>query len=166
MQNSGVSIGDVTGGIYDTIIAGRDVYITVDAAVRDAQFRRNRRQMLEKVRLTWIKGLLEPSLDHLARLELGLETQPDAVDRPFDLFVQRPQHAPQPLPTGTPLSHIFDEAGKALLILGEPGAGKTTLLLELTRDLLDRAAQDESHLIPVVQSVTGRAAVSTRWPAS
>ena len=42
------------------------------------------------------------------------------------------------------------DAGNALLILGEPGAGKTTLLLELTRDLLDRAAQDESHLIPVV----------------
>jgi hypothetical protein len=37
-----------------------------------------------------------------------------------------------------------------LLILGEPGAGKTTLLLELTRDLLDRAAQDERHGIPVV----------------
>ena len=34
--------------------------------------------------------------------------------------------------------------------MGEPGAGKTTLLLELTRDLLDRAVQDESHLIPVI----------------
>jgi TIR domain-containing protein/NACHT domain-containing protein len=111
---------------------------------------RNRSQMLEKVRLIWIKGFLEPSLDQLARIELGLETKPDAVERPFDLFVQRPQQAPQPLPTGTPTSHIFDEAGKALLILGEPGAGKTTLLLELARDLLDRAAKDESHPIPVV----------------
>ena len=106
--------------------------------------------MLEKVRLIWIKGLLEPSLDQLARMELGLEPKPDAVDRPFDLLVQRPEQAPHPLPTGTPISHVFDEAGKALLILGEPGAGKTTLLLELTRDLLDRAAQDERHLIPVV----------------
>src|SRR6266567_6104249 len=88
--NSGVSIGDVAGGIHDTIMAGRDVYITVDTAVRDAQFRRNHRQMLEKVRLTWIKGLLEPSLYHLVRLELGLETRPDEVERPFDLLVQRP----------------------------------------------------------------------------
>jgi TIR domain/NACHT domain len=111
---------------------------------------RNRQAMLEKVRLIWIKGLLEPSLDHLARLELGLETQSDAVERPFDLLVQRPEQAPQPLPSGTPISRIFDEAGNALLILGAPGAGKTTLLLELTRDLLDRAAQDERHLIPVV----------------
>lgn len=106
--------------------------------------------MLEKVRLIWIKGLLEPSLDQLARIELGLQTRPDAVDRPFDLLVQRPEQAPQPLPTGTPISQIFQNSGNALLILGEPGAGKTTLLLELTRDLLDRAEQDENYLIPVV----------------
>jgi hypothetical protein len=120
----------------------------------DDQFRRNRSQMLEKVRLIWIKGLLEPSLHQIARIELGLETKPDAVDHPFDLLVQRPEQEPQPLPTGTPISHIFDEVGKALLILGEPGAGKTTLLLELTRDLLDRAVQDERHLIPVVSNLS------------
>jgi hypothetical protein len=40
------------------VSAGRDVYIKVDTAVQDEQFRRNRRQMLEKVRLTWIKGVL------------------------------------------------------------------------------------------------------------
>jgi GTPase SAR1 family protein len=106
--------------------------------------------MLEKVRHTWIKGLLEPSLSQLARIELGLETKPDVVDRPFDLLVQRPKQAPHPLPPGTPISQIFDDAGNALLILGEPGAGKTTLLLEFTRDLLERAQQDERHLIPVV----------------
>ena len=132
------------------VSAGRDVYIQVDTALRDEPFRRNRHRMLEKVRLIWIKGLLEPSLDQLARMELGLESKPDAVDRPFDLLVQRPEQALHPLPTGTPISHVFDETGKALLILGEPGAGKTTLLLELTRALLDRAAQDECHLIPVV----------------
>jgi hypothetical protein len=119
------------------------------ALIWDEQFRRNRNQMLEKVRLIWIKGLLESSLYQLARIELGLETRPDAVERPFDLLVQRPKQPPQPLPTGIPISHVFDEAGKALLILGEPGAGKTTLLLELTRDLLNRAVRDENHLIPV-----------------
>src|SRR2546426_12478189 len=86
-QNSGVSIGDVPGGIHDTIIAGRDVYyIQGDTVVRNDQFRHNRHRMLEKVRLIWIKGLLEPSLDQLARIELGLEPKPDAVDRPFDLL--------------------------------------------------------------------------------
>jgi len=39
---------------------------------------------------------------------------------------------------------------RSLLILGAPGSGKTTLLLELARDLLDRATQDQAHPIPVV----------------
>jgi hypothetical protein len=117
------------------VSAGRYVYVQVDTALRDEPFRRNRSRMLEKVRLIWIKGFLEPSLDQLARMELGLETQPDAVDRPFDVFVQRPEQAPHPLPTGTPISRVFDEAGNALLILGEPGAGKTTLLLELAHSI-------------------------------
>ena len=128
------------GASSPTLKIGRDV----------SYMQRNRSQMLDKVRLTWITGFLEPSLSHLTRLELGLETQPDVVERPFDLLVQRPAQAPQALPRGTPLSHIFQDAGHTLLILGEPGAGKTTILLELTRDLLDRAVQDESHLIPVV----------------
>jgi hypothetical protein len=98
------------------VSAGRDVYINVDTVVRDQQFRRNRSQLLEKVRLTWIQGLLEPSLEHLARVKLGLETRPDAVARPFGLLVQQPQQAPQSLPPGIPISHVFDEAGKALLI--------------------------------------------------
>jgi DNA polymerase III delta prime subunit len=40
--------------------------------------------------------------------------------------------------------------GGELLILGAPGSGKTTLLLELARDLLERAEQDEQHPLPVV----------------
>jgi len=44
---------------------------------------------------------------------------------------------------------VFD-AMEQLLILGAPGSGKTTLLLELARDLLDRAARDPTHPIPVV----------------
>jgi predicted NACHT family NTPase len=109
-----------------------------------------RHQMLAKVRRDWIDGYLKHSLDNLVRIELGLEENPDAVSRPWDVIVQQPNRAPRPLPPGQTMGAIFDELGQALLILGAPGAGKTTLLLELTRDLLDRAEQDASYPIPVV----------------
>ena len=64
--------------------------------------------------------------------------------------MQRPNQLPQPIPTGTSIFQVFNEASETLLILGAPGSGKTTLLLELTRDLLNQAAQDEDYLIPVV----------------
>ena len=110
----------------------------------------NRRRMLKVVRETWIDGYLKHSLDNLARLELGLEENPDAVSRPWDAIVQQPDRAPRPLPPGQAMGAVFDELGQALLILGAPGAGKTTLLLELTRDLLDRAERDASYPMPVV----------------
>src|SRR3954470_18640830 len=97
--------------------------------------------MLAKVRRDWIDGYLKHSLDNLARLELGLEENPNAVSRPWDVIVQQPDRAPRRLPSGQTMGAVFDELGQALLILGAPGAGKTTLLLELARDLLDRAEQ-------------------------
>src|SRR5215831_17692787 len=54
------------------------------------------------------------------------------------------------LPAGTRISQVYDAAEGELLILGAPGSGKTTLLLELARDLLSRAEQDEHHPLPVV----------------
>lgn len=51
-----------------------------------------------------------------------------------------------------PIIDVFDQpdiAGK-LLILGEPGSGKTTTLLELARDLIKRALDEEHAPIPVL----------------
>jgi hypothetical protein len=111
---------------------------------------RNRARMLERVRSFWVHGVLEQSLHQIARLELGLETRPEAVPHPWELLVQPPDQTPRPLPSELGITAVFDQLGQALLILGAPGAGKTTLLLELTRDLLDRADQDPAHPIPVV----------------
>jgi eukaryotic-like serine/threonine-protein kinase len=112
--------------------------------------RRNRLQILKRVRLDWIDGVLNSSLYKIARIELGLEARADAVEQPLNAIIQLPDEPPKTLPAGTILSQIFDEYGGALLILGAPGTGKTTLLLELAQDLLDRAEKDESHPIPVV----------------
>lgn len=106
---------------------------------QDAQ---NRQAMLEKVRATWIAGVLDPSLYKETLITLGLHARSDAVTRPIDVLVQRPHHADRVLPLDRPISQVYDDLNGAMLILGAPGAGKTTLLLELTRDLLDRASHD------------------------
>jgi hypothetical protein len=109
-----------------------------------------RQLLLDRVRSIWITGVLKRSLHGAALMVLGLQEQPDAVVNPWHLHVQHPDMAPRPLPIGTCITQVYDEAAGELLILGAPGAGKTTLLLELARDLLDRAEQDVHHPIPMV----------------
>jgi transcriptional regulator with XRE-family HTH domain len=111
---------------------------------------KNRERMLKRVRLTWIEGVLEHSLHQAALIALGLQEQPDALDNPWHLTVQETNLPPRPLPPGTSIVEVYDQADGELLILGEPGGGKTTLLLELTRILLERADQDKTAPIPVV----------------
>lgn len=110
----------------------------------------NRQRMLDRVRAFWIKGVLEQSLHGAALIALGLHEQPDAVESPWRLVLQQPDQSTSPLPPGTRIWQVYDNAGGELLILGEPGSGKTTLLLELARDRLDRAQRDDTHPMPVV----------------
>ena len=111
---------------------------------------RNRRAMLELVKNTWITGVLEKSLYNEVFIQLGMEERPGAVDHPWDVQVQMPNHDARTLPTGTLMIQVFDEMNGAMLILGEPGSGKTTMLLELARDCIDRALLDDNQPIPVV----------------
>jgi hypothetical protein len=125
--------------------------VDLDANVgMGGQFRRNRSDMLTRVRRDWITGYLGDSLDQLPYIALHLEINQEAAYRPSNPLVHRRTRTSQPVPPGTRLRQIFANSGNALLILGEPGAGKTILLLELARDLLDQAEQDERHPIPVV----------------
>ncbi len=110
----------------------------------------NRGRLLRKVRAFWITGVLEHSLHGAALIALGLEEQPEAVAHPWQLVLHQPAGAPRSLPAGTRIAHVYDAAEGELLILGAPGSGKTTLLLELARELLARAEQDEQHPLPVV----------------
>src|SRR5262249_57030025 len=110
----------------------------------------NRQLLLQRVRLFWITGVLERSLHGAALLALGLQEQPAAVANPWRLVIQESEGPGAPLPVGTRITEVYDKAHGELLILGEPGSGKTTLLLELARDLLDRAKQEQDALMPVV----------------
>jgi hypothetical protein len=125
-------------------------YYQTPTAPLDRQQQRNRRAMLTKVKAIWIEDLLEQSLAKELRIALDLTEQSDAVDLPLNALVQELRRLPRPLPAGTPIIKVFEQMGGVLLILGAPGAGKTTLLLELARDLIARAEQDEEHPIPVV----------------
>src|SRR5262249_14992654 len=111
---------------------------------------RKRAAMIEKVGAIWITGFLQQSLFQETRILLGLSERPEAVARPLDLLVRRPDQGERSLPSGTQIVQVVDAMDPALLILGAPGSGKTTLLLELARDLLDRAGDDPAHPIPVV----------------
>jgi serine/threonine protein kinase len=110
----------------------------------------NRMRLLQRVRSFWITGVFEQPLHGAVLLTLGLQEQPDVVANPWRLIIQESKQASTPLPAGTRITEVYDEAHGELLILGEPGAGKTTLLLELARDLLKRAEQEPAHPIPVV----------------
>lgn len=88
---------------------------------------------------------MEHSVHDVALIALGLREQPEAVANPWRLVVLEVGHNPHDLPAGPRITKAFDDAGGKLLILGTPGAGKTTLLLELARDLLGRAEQDEQQ---------------------
>jgi DNA polymerase III delta prime subunit len=112
--------------------------------------RTNRQRLLKRVRTIWIEGLLEQSLHHATWVDLHLQKQPQGLENPWRLMVQELDRGPRPLPPGTSIIQVFDEADEELLILGEPGSGKTTLLLYLARTLLDRAEADERRRIPVI----------------
>jgi DNA polymerase III delta prime subunit len=125
------------------------------------QGHQNRQRMLTKVYACWVKGVLEKSVDDAALIALGLHEQRDAITNPWRLVLEQ-----QDLPSGTRITQVYDDGGGELLILGEPGSGKTTLLLELTRDLLERAKNDDTHPIPVVFNLSSWALkrqALTKW---
>lgn len=109
---------------------------------------KNRQILLNKVRNSWIEGVLDNSLYDKARIELGLEKRFDVLE----LAYETPEVKSKCLPKGESIITQFDRLreGRSLLILGAPGSGKTTTLLELARVLIIRAEQDLSLPIPVV----------------
>lgn len=128
--------------------------------------KQNRQRMLARVYAFWIKGVLEQPLYGASLIALGLEEKRVAVANPWHLVFQHPDQPSRPFPPSTRITQVFDDAGGELLILGEPGSGKTTLLLDLARDLLERAKQDDTYPMPVVfnlSSWTAKKQPITNW---
>ena len=141
-------------GSGNIFTATGDVRINYHLPPAEAEERRVLLQLTASVKQFWIAGVLEHSVHEAAMIALRKETRPDAVQHPWGRVLELPGHAPQPLGGGQGILDVFNETGRALLILGEPGAGKTITLLELARDLIDRFEKDPANSAPVVLNLS------------
>ncbi len=99
-----------------------------------------------------VTARLRQSLHNAVLINLGKESQPQQVKRPWDAEIKIGLKPAEPLPDTTTIFQVFDSeeiAGK-LLILGAPGAGKTTTQLELAQALVSRAEEQPDYPVPVL----------------
>jgi hypothetical protein len=135
---------------HSSAVSDTPISIPTSEKTKSAREERNRQGMLELVRNSWVKGVLEQSLHGEVLIELGLEERRDAVLNRQGIELQTPGKPNRLLPPGTKVIDVFDEMGQTLLIIGEPGSGKTTQLLELARDTIALVEEDPNRQIPVV----------------
>ncbi len=88
---------------------------------------------------------------HIPRL-LALEKreQPAEVERVCEVLVETSDRKSRYIEQDEHLIDLFERMNHQLLILGNAGAGKTTAMLELARDALFLAEEDETQPIPVM----------------
>lgn len=112
---------------------------------------RYRKVLLNKVKDSWIKGVLENSLHSKVLFELHIKERLDVIHRPFSDLEELSNDSDKSF-EWLQASDIFEEmeTERTLLILGEPGTGKTISLLKLAERLIKRTEQNLSLPIPVV----------------
>ncbi|MBH8573028.1 NACHT domain-containing protein [Nostocaceae cyanobacterium CENA369] len=99
-----------------------------------------------------VTARLRHSLHNAVLINLGKESQPQQVKRPWDAEIKIGLKPAVPLADSTTILEVFDSqevAGK-LLILGAPGSGKTTTQLELTQALVSRAEEQPDYPLPIL----------------
>ena len=109
----------------------------------------NREAMLVLLQ-RFYEDLLTGSLREAVWVELGLAEQPAAVQNAANLVLRQTTQPARPLPPGTSILQVYQQAHRELLILGTPGSGKSTLLYQLGRDLITEAAQQSAAPLPIL----------------
>lgn len=99
-----------------------------------------------------VTGRLKDSLYNAILINLGKESQPQQVKRPWDAQIKIGLKPAEPLPDTITILEVFNlkEVAGKLLILGAPGSGKTTTQLELAQALIERAEEQLDYPIPVL----------------
>lgn len=150
--------GQVVNIETETYIAGNQIITHIyevpppPLPPAEAKERRELGILLNKVKQFWIEGVLEKSIHNITLIDLGKETQAEAVAHAWEQVLELPDQSRQILPPDKKISYIFNEMNRAMLILGSPGSGKTITLLQLARELITQTEQDASFAcaVPVV----------------
>ena len=157
--------GDVKGDIIvgnkfvgDQVLGDKIITVTYEAPPPplppvEARDRHDLGILLNKVKTFWIEGVLEKSIHNVALIDLGKETQIEAVAHAWEQVLELPDQSRQTLPPDKKISQIFDEMNRAILILGEPGSGKTITLLQLAQDLMPKLKQMKLSVNPCLLSL-------------
>lgn len=102
-------------------------------------------KLADKVKQTWIAGLLEKSTCTAELMELGLYSVPASG---------RSRCGSVSLESSESIYEFFEQTNRSMLILGQPGSGKTTFMLRLVERLLSKATGKPLTAVPVVLSLT------------
>jgi hypothetical protein len=140
------------GQLADLGISAARLYPAI-ANPPDEEQRSQLLALLDRVKETWVDGVLRNSLYNEALISLGKRPIDEAVEWPWKHVVELSSQRSQLLLQDQKITTIFDATG-LLLILGEPGSGKTTTLLELAANLLSRAQADAKERIPFVLNLS------------
>jgi hypothetical protein len=116
-----------------------------------SEARRGLEILRQKVRASWIKGVLERDERYTSLVELGMEEIGGLVDRDGQA---RTEERITEVASAATIRDVYRERKGFLLVLGEPGSGKTTAVLTIARELLDRADASPTAPIPVIFSLS------------
>ncbi|MBE9157017.1 NACHT domain-containing protein [Nodosilinea sp. LEGE 06152] len=121
----------------------------------DSQQSQVERALLKQVSQE-VYSRLDQSLHRAVLIDLAKEEQSGQVSRPWVSEVKIGSRPFRPVPAETTLFEVFtrEDIDEKLLILGVPGSGKTTSLLDLAKELVSRAEQDQSFPIPVLVNLS------------